>query len=135
MEIVKNLNTLKALQKKYKIEYDKDFKYITKTKNLEEKNLYINNKEYKIKYVSGCFYPYLTKTNRTSASYKNFSFCGFYSIKNKGCVYKLNQNLTNEQKEVLTNKYFNIEFYKTGSIYAPELRRDAVLIKNKYFFK
>lgn len=64
MEIVKNLNTLKALQKKYKIEFDKDYKYITKTKNLEEKNLYINNKEYIIKYVSGCFYPYLTKTNR-----------------------------------------------------------------------
>lgn len=52
MEMVKNLNTLKAVQKKYKIEFDKDFKYITKTKNLEEKNLYINNKEYKIKYVN-----------------------------------------------------------------------------------
>lgn len=135
MEIVKNLNTLKALQKKYKIEFDKDFKYITKTKNLEGKNLYINNKEYKIKYVSGCFYPYLTKTNRTSASFKNFNFCGFYSIKNKGCLYKLSKNLTSEQKEVLTNKYFNIEFYKTGSVYALELENDAVLIKNKYFFE
>lgn len=135
MEIVKNLNTLKALQKKYKIEFDKDFKYITKTKNLEEKNLYINNKEYKIKYVSGCFYPYLTKTNRTSASFKNFNFCGFNFIKNEGCLYELSKNLTSEQKEVLLNRYFNIEFYKTGSIYTPELRRDAILIKNKYFFE
>lgn len=135
MEIVKNLNTLKALQKKYKIEFDNDYKYITKTKNLEEKKLYINNKEYIMKYVSGCFYPYIFKTNRTSASFKNFNFCEFSFIKNEGCLYELSQNLTNEQKEVLTNKYFNIEFYKTGSIYAPELRRDAVLIKNKYFFE
>lgn len=135
MEIVKNLNTLKALQKKYKIEFDKDFKYITKTKNLEGKNLYINNKEYKMEYVSGCFYPYLTKTNRISVSFKNFNFCGFYSIKNEGCLYELSQNLTSEQKETLLNKYFNIEFYKTGSIYAPELRKSAILIKNKYFFE
>lgn len=135
MEIVKNLNTLKALQKKYKVEFDKDFKYITKTKNLEGKNLYINNKEYKVKYVDGCFYPYLIKTNRISASFKNFNFCEFYSIKNKGCLYKLSQKLTNEQKEVLSNKYFNIEFYKTGSIYALEQENDAVLIKNKYFFE
>lgn len=135
MEIVKNLNTLKALQKKYKIEFDKDFKYITKTKNLEGKNLYINNKEYKMEYVSGCFYPYLTKTNRTSASFKNFNFCNFTYIKNEGYLYKLNENLTSEQKEALLNKYFNIEFYKTGSIYAPELRKSAILIKNKYFFE
>lgn len=135
MEIVKNLNTLKALQKKYKIEFDKDFKYITKTKNLEGKNLYINNKEYIIKYVSGCFYPYLTKTNRKSASFKNFNFCNFTYIKNEGYLYKLNENLTSEEKETLLDKYFNIEFYKTGSIYAPELRKSAILIKNKYFFE
>lgn len=135
MEIVKNSNTLKALQKKYKIEFDKDFKYITKTKNLEGKNLYINNKEYIMEYVDGCFYPYIFKTNRTSASFKNFNFCGFYYIKNKGYLYKLSQNLTSEQKEVLTNKYFNIEFYKTGSVYALEAENDAILIKNKYFFE
>lgn len=58
MQVVTDLRTIKAICNKYGMEYDKEFKYITKAKSGE----FIHKKHiYTAKFVSGCFYPYLFK--------------------------------------------------------------------------
>lgn len=63
MVIVNNLKTIKALCKKYNMQYDTQNKYIiAEPKNINR--LILNNKEYILKYYDGCFYPYIVMTGR-----------------------------------------------------------------------
>lgn len=59
MNILEDLRTIKAICKKYNMEYNKQYKYITKDNN-NDILLYKNN-VYKLQYFSGCFYPYIIK--------------------------------------------------------------------------
>ena len=58
MEIIRHLNTLKSLCKKYGFKVDTKFKYILVEPNLKNTR-YLKSKGYEIKYITGCFYPYL----------------------------------------------------------------------------
>lgn len=65
------------------------------------------------------------------ASYENIpEWDSYYNIKG-GCIYRLVDKLTNEDKENLLSKFNNIELLTVQSEYAPELIRNAILIKNK----
>ena len=71
MEIVQDLRTLKALEKRYKyLKIDKKYKYITsdiaelENEILKKHNDFImilNDKKYTYKFVSGCFNPYIVE--------------------------------------------------------------------------
>ena len=58
---------LNGICKKYNIQYDKIFKYVTDDKSLGyflAKNsftLEYKKKQYKLLYTSGCFYPYIAQ--------------------------------------------------------------------------
>ena len=65
------------------------------------------------------------------ASYKNIPIWdNYYNIKG-GCIYRLVDKLTNEDKENLLSKFSNIELVTIQSEYAPELVKNGILIKNK----
>lgn len=53
MEKIKNIKTLKTFEKRYNMEFDKQYKYCIKEGNFRAEN------GYKLKYFDGCFYPYL----------------------------------------------------------------------------
>lgn len=59
MNILKDLRIIKAICKKYNMEYDKQYKYITKDYN--NNILLYKNDVYKLQYFDGCFYPYIIK--------------------------------------------------------------------------
>lgn len=71
MKIIKDLRTLKALEKRYKyLKIDKKYKYIisdiTELENeiLKKHNdfiLILNDKLYTYKFISGCFNPYIVE--------------------------------------------------------------------------
>lgn len=71
MEIIKDLRTLKALEKRYKyLKIDKKYKYITsditelENEMLKKHNdfiLILNDKIYTYKFISGCFNPYIVE--------------------------------------------------------------------------
>lgn len=60
MQIIKDLRILKALEKRSDWRFDREFKYCTSGEN--NKVIY-KNKTYKLKYFSGCFYPYCIEIN------------------------------------------------------------------------
>lgn len=59
-EVIKDYRILKKFIKKYDMQFDKKYKYCICEGNFE--NDY-NVGGYKLKYFSGCFYPYLVKNN------------------------------------------------------------------------
>lgn len=71
MKIIKDLRTLKALEKRYKyLKIDKKYKYITsditelENEILKKHNdfiLILNDKIYTYKFISGCFNPYIVE--------------------------------------------------------------------------
>ena len=60
--IIKDLRTLKAIAKRFNLQFDKVFKY-----NIG-KDFYgiikYKNKKYKLKYFDWCFYPYLIELKK-----------------------------------------------------------------------
>ena len=57
MEIVRDLRVLKAIGKRFNLEFDKKFKYCLKD---ESEWIFIyKNKQYELKFFDGCFYPFL----------------------------------------------------------------------------
>jgi len=51
---------LNAISRRDNIIFDKKFKYALKnTEDIDFKGITYKNKQYKLKYVSGCFYPFL----------------------------------------------------------------------------
>lgn len=55
--IIKDLRTLKAIAKRYNLQFDKVYKY-----NIGKdfyKTIEYKNRKFKLKYFTGCFYPYL----------------------------------------------------------------------------
>lgn len=65
------------------------------------------------------------------ATYKNIpEWDCYYDIKG-GCIYRLTDKLTSQDKELLLNKFNNIELLVIQSEYAPELIKNGILIKNK----
>jgi hypothetical protein len=62
METIKNLNTLKAISKKYKLEFCKKFKYCIKD-NDNYGLMFLKNRKFKLKYFEGCFNPFLIQIN------------------------------------------------------------------------
>ena len=63
MNIIKDLRVLNSITKKYGLIFDKQFKYIIKENLTLKQSRELFNKGYDIKYLSGCFYPYLIKIN------------------------------------------------------------------------
>ena len=61
MVIIKDLRIINAIAKKYDLKFDKKFKYCISNKINLNKKMYIQKKEYIIKFFDGCFYPYLVK--------------------------------------------------------------------------
>lgn len=59
MKAITDLRILKAIEKKYHIKFDRDFKYCTQDNNI--KYVEYKGEHYKIQYFDGCFYPYLVK--------------------------------------------------------------------------
>jgi|TARA_Y100000296_G_C5122156_1_gene230996 hypothetical protein len=59
--IIKDLRILKSLEKKYKLKFDREFKYITYEDLSIKENRHLNKNGYFLKYFDGCFYPYLIK--------------------------------------------------------------------------
>ena len=63
--MIKDLRVLKAIGKRYGLEFDKCFKYYvgnvynTKTGKSTNEIFIYKNKGYKLKYFSGCFHPFL----------------------------------------------------------------------------
>ena len=134
MEIIKDLRTLNALAKKYQLNFDKKYKYCLNCENLTKK-FYINQKEYQLKFLDGCFYPYIIKTDRKKATFQTIStYSNFYKSKN-GELYKLTKKLTEGEKEELLQKFFNIEFYKIAPLFAVELEKTAIKILYDKNFK
>ena len=60
MKIIKNINTLKSLQKKLNFEFafDLEYKYILSDFPLKVER-HLRTLGYDIKYFSGCFYPFI----------------------------------------------------------------------------
>ena len=58
--IIRDARILKAICKRYGFEYDPKYKYITKDHNYMGRIFY-KDSIYKLKYFSGCFYPYIVK--------------------------------------------------------------------------
>ncbi len=70
MEIVKDLRILNAISKRYFISFDPTYKYCINSKDhngldLFYYKIFYNKNIYRLKYFSGCFYPYLVKLNKT----------------------------------------------------------------------
>ena len=59
MEIIKDLRTLNKLGRLFNLTFDKEFKYIIKEDISIKGNRDLNKLGYEIKYLSGCFYPYI----------------------------------------------------------------------------
>lgn len=57
--MIKDLRIINAICKKYNMLVDKTYKYITNDNNHDCETLYYKNKKYRLKYISGCFYPYI----------------------------------------------------------------------------
>lgn len=66
MEIVKNLNTLKSLEKKWGMEFDRTYRYCT------NEGLFRGDGKYKLKYFDGCFYPFLVKSDEENWSHFSY---------------------------------------------------------------
>jgi len=129
MDIIKDFRILKAIEKKYNLKFDKEFKYCISENISTTKNFYINNKEYKLIFLDGCFYPYLIQTKRIKADFTNIpTFYNFVDVK-EGCMYFLSEKLDDNKKDDLYNKFFNIEFYISENQYAPEIKHNVILIK------
>lgn len=132
MEIVRDLRTLNAICKKYGLACDKEFKYITNSKGISGK-IYINNKEYMLKYYDGCFYPYLVATGRKKLAddariiYNEGVNFYSYSSNKKGTLY-FSDNLTPEKVEELQNKYYNIDIMNSYMEFAPEIKNKILVI-------
>lgn len=135
IKIIKNKNILKAIEKKYNLKFDNMYNYCI-NKNINSTNkYYINKKEYMLKFVDGCFYPYLIKTNRKYATFIDIpNYYNFFKCKD-GYIYYLSEKIDNFKKENLLNKYYNIEFYKIEPLFAAELKKDAIKLLNKNIFK
>ena len=57
---IKDLRTINRISKKYKLIFDEEHKYIISDYSIyTEREL--KKQGYFITYISGCFYPYLTK--------------------------------------------------------------------------
>lgn len=68
MKIIKDLRTLNAIAKKYRLNFSKTHKYYLGRAHKKGESLPYsfehNNKKYELKYFDGCFNPFLvTKTN------------------------------------------------------------------------
>ena len=61
MKIIKDLRILNAINKKYGIEFDKDYKYIITCAYKIPYNMEYNGKNYISKYFDGCFNPYVVE--------------------------------------------------------------------------
>ena len=59
--IITDLRILKHFEKAYNIVFDKQFKYCTKQTPLARYTMEYRGDKYRLKYFSGCFYPYLVK--------------------------------------------------------------------------
>ena len=135
MKIVTNKKIIKAIEKKYNLKFDYIYNYCISQNADTSKKYYINNKEYILKFVDGCFYPYLIKSNRKYAYFIDIPiYCNFYKTK-KGYIYYLSKKISDYKKDELQEKYFNIEFFKIEPLFAAELKKDAILLLNKKFYK
>ncbi len=59
MKVIEDLRKLNAIAKRYNMEIDKDYKYITKYDMYKLNAVDYKGKQYKIKFFSGCFYPFI----------------------------------------------------------------------------
>lgn len=59
--IIKDARMLKGICKEFGMEYDEDYRYITNDGALTFGSKFYKNETYKLKYFSGCFYPYLIR--------------------------------------------------------------------------
>lgn len=57
-KIIKDKRVLKAFKNRYGFKYDNDYSYILNVDYLRDTIIY-KGREYDIKYISGCFFPYL----------------------------------------------------------------------------
>lgn len=132
MEIIKNKNILKAIQKKYNLIFDDEFRYCVSKKINTTQKYYINKKEYQLHFVSGCFYPYLIKTNRKFATFKDIpNYYNYYFDKKHGEIYYLCKRLSDAEKNELLQKYYNIDFLIIEPLFAAELKKDGILLHFK----
>lgn len=54
---------------------------------------------------------------------------------NKGYIYYLSEQLNNKDKNILKEKYNNIDFYIATSEYAPEQKTNIIFLSDKVMFK
>ena len=57
-KIITDKRTLRAFKNRYGFEYDNNYSYILNIDYIKD-NIIYKGHEYDIKYISGCFYPYL----------------------------------------------------------------------------
>lgn len=66
MEIITDLRILNAIGRRYNLVFDKQYKYCIKDHDSWDRCLSrfeYNGGIYKLQYISGCFYPFIVKTN------------------------------------------------------------------------
>ena len=54
---------------------------------------------------------------------------------NKGYIYYLSEKLSNNDKNILKEKYNNIDFYIATTEYAPEIEHNIIFLSDKVMFK
>jgi hypothetical protein len=61
MEVVRDLRTLKALEKRSDWQFDSKYKYHIGKTYCKTKKVNYKNNTYSLQYSNGCFYPYCIK--------------------------------------------------------------------------
>lgn len=54
---------------------------------------------------------------------------------NKGYIYYLSEKLSNNDKDILKEKYNNIDFYIVSPQYAPEQKTNIIFLSDKVMIK
>lgn len=62
MKVIKDLRIIKAISKRYDFDYNRTYKYIIKSDfKYTISSFRYNNKDYKVKYLSGAIFPYIVE--------------------------------------------------------------------------
>lgn len=54
---------------------------------------------------------------------------------NKGYIYYLSEKLSNNDKDILKEKYNNIDFYIVSPEYAPQMKINVIFLSDKIMIK
>lgn len=74
---------------------------------------------------------YLSEVSDMLVKLNNNGFYDFFRVPRKGLMLKLVKPLSDDDKKYIKDRYSNVMFFKMQAQYAPEIKRDAILITDK----